>query len=121
MGDFNNDGTDTVGIYIQSTGTFFLRNTNSPGAPDITVTFGPANLLPLLGDWDDDGTDTIGLYAPATGTFFLRNSNTPGQADLVFTFGTGGAGIVPITGDWDGDLDTDIESFFSALAGHPCG
>ena len=51
------------------------------------------------------GTDTIGVYATATGAFFLRNTNSSGGADLVFTFGPGGAGVVPLSGDWDGDGD----------------
>src|SRR5205807_98165 len=49
------------------------------------------------------GSDTIGLYDPSSSKFFLRNSNTPGFADLTFAYGAGGAGLVPITGDWDGD------------------
>ena len=35
--------------------------------------------------------------------FFLRNENAPGGADFAFTFGAGGAGIAPVTGDWNGD------------------
>jgi uncharacterized delta-60 repeat protein len=53
------------------------------------------------------GTDTVGLYDPSTSTFYLRNSNTPGFADLTFAYGAGGAGLIPITGDWNGDgIDT---------------
>lgn len=53
------------------------------------------------------GSDTIGLYDPSSSQFYLRNSNTPGFADLTFAYGAGGAGLVPITGDWDGDgVDT---------------
>jgi len=53
------------------------------------------------------GSDTIGLYDPSSSKFFLRNSNTPGFADLTFAYGAGGAGLVPITGDWNGDgVDT---------------
>jgi trimeric autotransporter adhesin len=51
------------------------------------------------------GTDTAGIYDPATGAWFLRNTNSPGSADLVFLFGPGGAGLVPLAGDWDGDGD----------------
>jgi hypothetical protein len=52
--------------------------------------------------------DSIGLYAPDTGTWFLRNTNAAGNADLVFGFGAGGLGLVPLTGDWDGDGDDTI-------------
>jgi hypothetical protein len=99
----------TPGLYDPATGTFFLRNSNSPGAADIVFGFGAggAGIIPLAGDWNNDGVDTIGLYNTATGAFFLRNSNSAGPADIVFTFGAGGQGFVPLKGDWDGDgVDT---------------
>ena len=52
MGDWNNDGTDTIGIYVPSTGAWFLRNSNSPGGADIAFTYGPANATPITGDWN---------------------------------------------------------------------
>jgi hypothetical protein len=51
-GDWNGDGVDTIGIYLASTGTWFLRNTNSPGAADLVFGYGPANAVPLTGNWD---------------------------------------------------------------------
>src|SRR5262245_52678730 len=63
-GDWNNDNTDTIGIYMPATGTFFLRNSNSSGPADVVFNFGPANLVPIKGDWDGDGDDTVGLYSP---------------------------------------------------------
>ncbi len=98
-------GSDTVGIYVPSSGAWFLRNTNASGGADVVFTFGAGGggLVPIRGDWDGDGDDTPGLYNPATGAFFLRNSSSNGGADLVFTFGAGGAGYVPMVGDWNGD------------------
>ncbi len=49
------------------------------------------------------GSDTIGVYDPSTSNFFLRNTNAAGGADVVFSFGAGGAGYVPLAGDWNGD------------------
>src|SRR6185369_8884593 len=96
---------DTPGIYLPSSGAYFLKNAPGPGPADLVFTYGPANggLIPLAGDWNGDGRVTPGLYSPATGAFFLRDSNSPGPADVVFTFGAGGAGFVPLVGDWDGD------------------
>jgi hypothetical protein len=101
-------GTDTAGVYIPSTGAWFLRNENSPGGADLVFTFGAGgSVVPITGDWDGDGVDTAGLSDPATGVFFLRNANAGGGADLVFTYGAGGAGLIPLSGDWDGDgVDT---------------
>ena len=102
-------GGDSPGIYLDDTGTFFLRNSNAAGAADSFFGYGPAAsaLVPLAGDWDGNHTDTPGVYDPVTGVFFLKNSNAPGGADLVFSFGPGGAGITPLRGDWNGDgIDT---------------
>src|SRR6185369_2611115 len=101
--------SSTAGVYVPSTGTWFLRFANSGGNADLAFSFGPggAGLVPLAGDWDGDGADTPGLYNPATGAFFLKNSNGPGPADVVFTFGPGGGGLAPVTGDWDANgMDT---------------
>ncbi len=54
------------------------------------------------------GADTPAGYDMTTGAFFERNSNTPGGADNTFVFGAGGATVVPIKGDWDGDGDDTI-------------
>jgi hypothetical protein len=103
-------GTDTVGIYIGSSGSWFLRNQNAPGGADVVFGFGPGGLgwTALSGDWDGDGDDTPGLYDPSNGFFFLRNANSPGPADTFFGFGPGGLGWKPIAGDWDGDGDDTI-------------
>ena len=96
-------GTDTIGLFRPTSNLFFLRNTNTPGFPDLSVPFGAPGDLPIVGDWNGDGTTTIGLYRPTTSTFFLRNSNTPGFPDITVSFGDGPGGDVPIVGDWNGD------------------
>lgn len=111
-------GLETAGVYSQSTGTFFLRNSNSPGGADAAFQFGAAaaGFTPLAGDWNGDGVDTIGLYRGNTSTFFLRNSNTPGAADVVVSFGAGGAGYLPLVGDWDGN-GTDTVGLYQPSTG----
>jgi hypothetical protein len=96
-------GNQTVGLHRSSILTFFLRNTNSTGFPDISVPFGAPGDLPLAGDWDGDGDTTIGLYRPSSSSFFLRNSNTAGFPDIIVSFGDGPGGDIPIVGDWNGD------------------
>jgi hypothetical protein len=121
MGDWDGNGSDTIGAYDPTSGTFFLRNSNTPGNADMTIVFGVggANYRPIAGDWDGNGTETIGLYDINSGTFFLKNSNTPGPADVTVVFGVGGATIKPIVGDWDGNgsdtigiYDTSSATFF---------
>jgi hypothetical protein len=100
-GDWNGDGTDTIGIYRN--GTFFLRNSNNSGFADIQFPFGAAGDIPIVGDWDGDGIDTVGIVRG--NTIFLRNSNTAGNADIQFNYGT--STDIFITGDWNGDgVDT---------------
>jgi len=92
----------TIGLYRPSGRTFYLRNSNTYGAPDLIITgWGAAGDLPVVGDWDGNGTTTIGVYRPSTNTFYLRNSNTYGAPDLIIA-GWGAVGDLPVVGDWNG-------------------
>lgn len=97
VGDWDGDGTATIGVYRN--GWFYLRNSNTIGFADITFPFGLPGDQPVAGDWNGDGRDTIGLYR--NGRFFLRNNNSPGNPDVSFALGI--PGDVGIAGDWDGD------------------
>ena len=99
VGDWNGDGTATIGVYRN--GTFYLRNSNTIGFADIVFPFGAPGDQPIAGDWNGDGVDTIGVYRPSNGQFFLRNSNNTGNADISFFLGN--VGDVGIAGDWNGD------------------
>ncbi len=44
-----------------------------------------------------------GLYDPASGSWFLRYEQSGGAAEITFQYGPGGAGFVPLVGDWDGN------------------
>jgi hypothetical protein len=102
-------GTDTIGVYLASSRTFYLRNSNTAGFADLSIPYGPPGALPLVGDWNGDGTATIGVYDPTSRTFYLRNSNTVGFADLSIPYGPSGA--IPIVGDWDGNGTTTIGAY----------
>ncbi len=104
-GDWNGNGTDTMGLYRESAGYLFLRNTNDQGIADIEIYYGNPRDLPISGDWNGDGIDTVGIFRPSAEKFYLRNTNTQGIADIDVSFGK--AGDVPLAGDWDGDgVDT---------------
>jgi hypothetical protein len=106
LGDWNGDGTPSIGTYSVSDHTFRLRNSNDAGPPDYVVPFGGPGDYPIVGDWDGDGTITIGVFNRNTALFSLRNENSAGKADITFTFGL--PGDVPVAGDWDGDGDTTV-------------
>ena len=99
VGDWDGNGTVTIGIYRGN--TFYLRNENTNGFATIVFDFGQAGDQPIAGDWNGDGVDTIGIYRPSTGQFLLRNSNDAGPAEMSFYLGN--VGDVGIAGDWNGD------------------
>jgi hypothetical protein len=98
-GDWDGNGTATIGIYRN--GSFYLRNSNTLGFADLVFAFGQPGDQPIAGDWDGNGTDTIGVYRPSTGQFLLRNSNSSGTPDMSFYLGN--VGDVGIAGDWNND------------------
>ena len=110
MGDWDGDGIDTPGLYRQSDGFVYLRNSNTQGVADIRFFFGNPGDVPLPGDFDGDGFDTVSIYRPATGQVFVidelgADEGGLGAADYSFYFGD--PGDVPFVGDFDGDgVDT---------------
>ncbi len=106
-GDWDGNGTDTIGIYRN--GYFYLRNSNTIGFADMVFTFGSTGGQPVAGDWNADGIDTIGIYRSSAITFELRNSNTAGPVEMIFSLGN--PGDIGIAGDWDGDGDDSTGVF----------
>src|SRR5437016_6152597 len=50
-GDWNGDGTTTIGVVDPTTMTWYLRNATGAGAPDIApFTFGAPGWIPVTGD-----------------------------------------------------------------------
>jgi CSLREA domain-containing protein len=106
MGDWDCDGVDTPGLYRQSDGYAYLRNSNTQGVADRTFFFGDPGDVPLAGDFNNDGCDTLSIYRPSQARFYIINElgadgGGLGAADYSFLFGD--AGDKPVAGDWDGD------------------
>ena len=99
VGDWDGNGTTTIGIYRN--GVFYLRKSNTIGIADVYFAFGSPGDQPVAGDWNNDGIDTIGVYRSSNFTFYLRNSNTTGVPDAFFQLGI--PGDVGIAGDWNND------------------
>ncbi len=106
VGDWNGDGTQTIGLYDRATGMFYLSNSNATQVADISFVYGPAHSqdIPIVGNWNgnSNGEQTVGLYDPTTSTFYLRDSNTTGFADVTFTYGAANSKLIPLAGDWYG-------------------
>jgi Calcineurin-like phosphoesterase len=109
-GDWDCDGVATPGLYRQSDGFVYLRNSNTQGNADLTYFFGNPGDLPVAGDFDGDGCDTVSLYRPSQGRFFVinelgENGAGLGAAETSYYFGK--PGDKPFAGDFDGDgVDT---------------
>jgi len=109
---------DTIGVFRPSTGQFLLRNSNTSGNPDLTLTFGQSGDKPLVGDWNGDGVTDIGVFR--SGTFILATVQTVLKSPCLFCvpvltttltalpqFSFGASGGLPVAGDWNGDgIDT---------------
>ena len=73
VGDWDGDGIDTPGLYRQSDGFVYVRNSNTQGIADIRFFFGNPGDIPMAGDFDNDGFDTVGIYRPQNTTFYVIN------------------------------------------------
>jgi hypothetical protein len=106
----------TVGMVDPASLTWYLRNSNSPGAPDTPpFPYGLGGWKPVVGDWNGDGQATVGAFDPASGTWYLRNSNSPGAPDITpFPYGLGG--WIPLAGDWSGTGHSGIGLFDPSTA-----
>ncbi len=96
-GDWNGDGTDTVGVW--RSGKVYLRNSKGGGPAEVSFGFGTAGDVPITGDWNGDGIDTIGVRRGRN--VYLRNSNTSGPGQVGFAYGLATDKVV--VGDWDGN------------------
>jgi dipeptidyl aminopeptidase/acylaminoacyl peptidase len=106
MGDWDCNGTDTPGLYRQSDGFAYLRNSNTQGVADVRFFFGNPSDIPLAGDFDGDGCDTLSIYRPSEARLYIINrlgSNDGGLGAAEYSFLFGNPGDKPVAGDWDGD------------------
>ena len=111
LGDWNGDGVETPGLYRQSDGYVYLRNSNTQGIADVKFYFGNPGDVPLAGDFDGDGFDTVSIYRPSEQRFYIMNElgesdGGLGAAEYSFLFGN--PGDQPVVGDWDGDGADEI-------------
>ncbi|MFL6260853.1 MAG: beta strand repeat-containing protein [Thermoanaerobaculia bacterium] len=100
-GDWDGNGTATPGVWRN--GTFYLRNSLSSGAADITVNLGGAGDQPVVGDWTGTHVTRVGIFNGAF--FYLKTANTTAASTINLAFGQ--SGDRPLAGDWNGDgVDT---------------
>jgi hypothetical protein len=111
MGDWDCDGIDTPGLYRQSDGYVYLRNTNTQGNADVEFFFGNPGDVPLAGDFNDNGCDTVSIYRASEQRFYIINElgeNDGGLGAAEYSFLFGNPDDQPVVGDWDGDGVAEI-------------
>jgi hypothetical protein len=109
-GDWDCDGVETPGLYRQSDGYVYLRNSNTEGVANVSFFFGNPGDLPMAGDFNGNGCDTVSIYRPLEQRFYVINAlgsadRGLGAADYSFLFGV--PGDKPFVGDFNADrVDT---------------
>ncbi len=102
VGDWDGDGTDTLGI--SRNGKVFLANTNATVVADVEFWFGVPSDMPFGGDPDGDGKDSVYLYRPSSGFTYFTESTEVGPSMIAITDGTLFYGVPTdrfVLGDWD--------------------
>jgi hypothetical protein len=115
VGDWDGDGKDTIGVFDVLTnpgqGRFLLRNTLTPGAPDIEIPWGMTGDIPVIGHWDDPVNAQVGIYRPSTAEYYLRKKDGG-----LIQFTSGHFSYKPLIGDWDANGLSDIGFYDPAQA-----
>ena len=104
VGDWDCNGTETPGLYRQSDGYVYLRNSNTQGIADIRFFFGNPGDIPLAGDFNGNGCDTVSIYRPSEGRVFIINelgANDGGLGAAEFDYYFGNPGDKPFVGDFN--------------------
>ncbi len=92
----------TIGIFDQSSATWYLNTSNTAGAPGIApFQYGGVGWDSLTGNWTGSGQDTVAVVDPTTETWYIKFSNSPGAPDIA-PFQYGGPMWFELAGDWTG-------------------
>ena len=61
-GDFNGDGIDEVGLYLEGHWLVDLNSNGRWDQGDLWISLGTYMDRPVVGDWDGDGKDDVGIF-----------------------------------------------------------
>jgi hypothetical protein len=96
VGDFDGNGTETVGLHRESTGLVYFRNAHSAGFANGQFLFGDPGDRLVAGDWTGDGAFSPALFRPSNITMYFRHSNSQGNADDEWS--SGKSAWIPVSG-----------------------
>jgi len=101
VGDWTGADFDSIGVYDQAAGRFFLRNTLTPGPTNTQFIFGNPNDKPLSGRWHLGALSAgVGVYRSTNGILYMKNGLNTGFSDYSDVLGN--PGDVGVAGDWTG-------------------
>ena len=105
MGDWDCNGTETPGLYRQSDGFAYIRNSNTFGVADVTFFMGNPSDIPLAGDFNGNGCDTVSIYRPSEQRIYIANTLGPnnGAISADFSYIFGNPSDKPFVGDFNGN------------------
>jgi hypothetical protein len=108
VGDWNGDGTKTIGVTQESNGALlWVRDFTGNGSLTYDL-FGSAGDMPVVGDWDTTRPgDEMGFVREQGGSlvWYLEEDSVQGYTQQFF----GGAGDTPAPGNWDSDAGNGDE------------
>jgi len=82
VGDFNGDGIDEVGVYLDGVWLIDLDGNGEWDEGDLWAELGSEEDLPVVGDWDGDGKDDIGIFGHEWVGDWHAVGEEPGLPDL---------------------------------------
>jgi hypothetical protein len=113
VGDWNGDQIDTIGVYRNNVGVFFLSDSNSVPSVAYSFVFGNPGDQPFAGKWTADMIGSgAGVYRDTNGILYQKKQLVTGISDYFAIFGN--PGDQPIAGDWNGNGLDSIGIYRSA-------
>lgn len=77
-GDFNGDGFDEVGMYVDGRWFIDLNGNNRWDDGDLWMSLGSAGDQPVVGDWDRDGKADVGVVGRSNAATSFEANSDPG-------------------------------------------
>jgi hypothetical protein len=119
-GDWDGDGDQEPGVFVEAEHRFELLESTDVGAPvnafALTDLRDDVLWLPVAGDWGDSVRhDLVGVWSPDLLRFRVARANAEGPTEVPDTYDEEGPGLLPLAGRWG--HPTSIGFYDPALLG----
>jgi len=112
-GDYDGDGIFDMALYQESTGNWYIKSLGMGNPITFGQNWGGPGLIPIAGDFNADGLWDLAVYQLSSGNWYICSLGPVGPANPPIAFGQnwGGAGIIPVTGDYNQDGAHDLSTY----------